>query len=202
MNLPDIRDVVLDGKTVLLRADLNVPFRGDVIADHSRLHRCAATLDLLIARGARVVVMAHRGRPNGLANPNLSNAPIVRALSDAIGKGVRFAADCVGELAERHTRSLPAGGIVLLENLRFHAAEEANDRSFALLLSVHGDLYVNDAPSSSSRSHASLAAIVPLMRAYAGPQLIAHVATLPDREAALLPGVKALMSNSKIPEEI
>ena len=202
VTLPDIREAQIDGKTVLLRADLNVPFRGAVIADRSRIHRAAATINALLTRGERVVVMAHLDRPNGVVNPVLSIAPVAGALADELNRDVRFVPDCVGASAERWTRSLPEGGVALLENLRFHAEEEENDRSFALLLSVHGDLYVNDAPSSSIRQHASLNAIVPLMRAYAGPQLIAHAANLDEAEALLLPGVAALMSKTKVPEKI
>jgi phosphoglycerate kinase len=202
MPLPDLREAQVAGKTVLLRADLNVPFKGSVIADRARIHRAAATINALLARGARVVVMAHLDRPHGVVNPVLSMAPVAQALSDELNRDVRFVPDCVGASAERWTRSLPESGVALLENLRFHAEEEVDDRSFALLLSVHGDLYVNDAPSSSIRRHASIHAIVPLMRAYAGPQLIAHVASLGEVEAAELPGVAALMSKTKVPEKI
>ncbi|MEQ1771491.1 MAG: phosphoglycerate kinase, partial [Devosia sp.] len=93
------------------------------------------------------------------------------------------------------------GGVVLLENLRFHSEEESNDRAFAMMLSVHGDIYVNDAPSSSIRRHASIHAIVPLMPAYAGPQLLAHVASLGDTEAMALPGVEALVTKTRTMEK-
>jgi len=202
MTLPDIREAQVDGKTVLLRADLNVPFSGGAVADRSRIHRAAATINVLVARGARIVVMAHLDRPRGVVNPVMSMAPVAGALADELNRDVRFVPDCVGAGAERWTRSLPEGGVALLENLRFHAEEEENDRSFALLLSVHGDLYVNDAPSSSIRRHASIHAIVPLMRAFAGPQLIGHVANIGEVQAVELPGVAALMSKTKIPEKI
>lgn len=200
--LPDIREAQVDGKTILLRADLNLPFTGAAIADHTRIHRAAVTINALVNRGARIVVMAHLDRPRGVANPVMSMAPVAGALADELNRDVRFVPDCVGASAERWTRSLPEGGVALLENLRFHAEEEEDDRSFALLLSVHGDLYVNDAPSSSIRRHASIHAVVPLMRAYAGPQLIAHVANLGEVQAVELPGVAALMSKTKIPEKI
>ena len=141
-------------------------------------------------------------RPRGVVNPVLSMAPVAQALSDELNRDVRFVPDCIGASAERWTRSLPEGGVALLENLRFHAEEEQDDRSFALLLSVHGDLYVNDAPSSSIRRHASIHAIVPLMRAYAGPQLSIHAASIGDVQAAELPGVAALMSKTKVPEKL
>jgi phosphoglycerate kinase len=202
VTLPDMRDAQLDGKTVLLRADLNVPFAGVVIADRSRIHRTAATISALVNRGARVVVMAHLDRPRGVVNPVMSFAPVAAALADELNRSVRFVPDCIGASAERWTRSLPEGGVALLENLRFHAEEEQDDRSFAMMLSVHGDLYVNDAPSSSIRQHASIHAIAPLMRAYAGPHLLAHLAGLDEAEAQRLPGVVALMSKIKVSEKI
>jgi phosphoglycerate kinase len=201
MILPDIREVDIGGKTVLLRADLNVPFKGADIADRSRVARAALVIAMLLACGARVVVMAHLDRPGGVANPVMSIAPVAQALSEELNRNVRFVPDSIGATAERWTRSLPDGGVALLENLRFHAEEEQNDRAFAMLLSVHGDLYVNDAPSSSIRQHASIHAIAPLMRAYAGPQLIAHVAHLDEAAALALPGIAALMSKLKVPEK-
>jgi phosphoglycerate kinase len=201
MILPDIRDVDIAGKTILLRADLNVPFKGGDIADRSRIARAATAIGMLLARDARVVVIAHLDRPGGVANPVMSIAPVAQALSEELNRSVRFVPDSIGATAERWTRSLPEGGVALLENLRFHAEEEQNDRAFAMMLSVHGDLYVNDAPSSSIRQHASIHAIVPLMRAYAGPQLIAHATHLDEAAALALPGVAALMSTLKVPEK-
>jgi phosphoglycerate kinase len=202
VTLPDIGETSIEGRTVLLRADLNVPFAGTAIADRSRIQRAAAAVNVLVNRGGRVVVMAHLDRPRGVANPVMSIAPVAQALSDELNRDVRFVPDCVGASAERWTRSLPEGGVALLENLRFHAEEEQDDRSFALLLSVHGDLYVNDAPASSIRQHASIHAIVPLMLSFAGPQLLALVAGLDEAEAQRLPGVAALMSKIKISERI
>ena len=163
MMLPDFRDAPLDGKSVLLRADLNVPFEGTEIADRGRVVRCAATVSQLLARGARVVIIAHLDRPRGVVNPVLSIAPVASALATELNRNVRFVPDSVGATAERWTRSLPEGGVALLENLRFHGEEEENDRAFAMMLSVHGDIYVNDAPSSSIRRHASIHAIAALM---------------------------------------
>ena len=199
MKLPDIRDADIAGKTVLLRADLNVALRSGT-ADATRIVRCAETIKALVERGARVVVIAHLGHPKGIANPVLSIAPIARLLSVELGREVQFVADCIGAVAERTTRSLPDGGVAMLENLRFHAGEEHNDRTFALMLSVNGDIYVDDAPACSVRRHASIDAIVPLMPAFAGPQLSAAVADLDHAEALGLPGVAALMSNTKVLE--
>ena len=127
---------------------------------------------------------------------------VAQALSEELNRSVRFVPDSIGATAERWTRSLPDRGVALLENLRFYAEEERNDRAFAMLLSVHGDLYINDAPSSSALRHASIDAIVPLMPAYAGPQLVAHVAQLEAAAALALPGVAALRAALKVPEKI
>lgn len=194
MRLPDIREADVNGKTVLVRADLNVPMHNGRVADATRIVRFAPTVSALLARGARVVVMSHLGRPDGVANPVLSLAPVARALAAELGRDVRFIADCVGEVAERVTRSLPSGSAAMLENLRFHSGEEDDDRSFALMLSVNGDYYVNDAFSCSHRAHASTHAIVPLMPSFAGPSLLAEVEALsrvlnaPERPSAALVG--------------
>jgi phosphoglycerate kinase len=127
---------------------------------------------------------------------------MARALGDQLDLDVRFVPDTVGASAERVTRSLPDRGVALLENLRFHVGEEENDRSFAMMLSVHGDIYVNDAPSSSIRRHASIHALAGLMPAYAGPQLLAHAAGLNETEALGLPGIEALMAKSRPLEKI
>jgi phosphoglycerate kinase len=200
--LPDFRDAPLEGKAVLLRADLNVPFKGTAIADRSRIVRATVTIAQLLSRGARVVILGHLDRPRGVVNPVLSMAPVASALSDGLNMSVRFVPDCVGATAERWTRSLPEGGVALLENLRFHAEEEENDRAFAMMLSVHGDIYVNDAPSCSIRRHASIHALAGLMPAYAGPQLLAHAAGLDETEAMSVPGIEALMAKTRTLEKI
>lgn len=202
MNLPDYRDAALAGKIVVLRADLNAPPDGSAIVDRDRIARCAATVTQLLLFGSRVVIIAHLLRPGGVVNPVMSIAPMAQALSDQLNSTVRFVPDTVGAAAERVTRSLPERGVALLENLRFHVGEEENDRSFAMMLSVHGDIYVNDAPSSSIRRHASIHALAGLMPAYAGPQLLAHAAGLNEAEALSLPGIEALMANTRTLEKV
>jgi len=201
MSLPDIGNAEASGKTVLVRADLNVPMHNGRITDATRIIRFAPTVAALLQRGASVVVMSHLGRPGGVVNPTLSLVPVAKALGAELGREVRFAPDCVGAVAERVTRALPAGSVAVLENLRFHPGEEANDRSFALMLSVHADIYINDAPSCSKGAQASVSAIVPLMPAYAGPLLAAEAGTLDRNEALALPGIQALRSKHPILED-
>ncbi len=202
LRLPDISDASVSGKTVLVRADLNVPVQNGKVTDRTRIIRFAPTISALLARGASVVVITHLGRPKGVANPVLSAAPVAEALAEELGQTVRFVPDCVGAVAEAMTRSLPQGSVAMLENLRFHAGEEHDDRSFALLLSVHGDIYVNDAFSCSHRAHASTHAIVPLMPAYAGPSLLAEVAALTQALDAPTRPMAALVGGAKISTKI
>jgi len=192
--LPDIRDADVAGRTVLVRADLNVPMHHGVVTDATRIIRFAPTVAALQNRGAKVVVMSHLGRPNGQPNPIHSLAPVANALSQELDSEVRFVADCIGGSAEAVSRTLSPGSVAMLENLRFHEGEEANDRSFALMLSVNGDVFVNDAFSCSHRAHASTDAITRLMPSYAGPSLLAEVEALtlalddPDRPVAAVVG--------------
>jgi len=132
-------DLDVAQKRVLLRADLNVPLKDGQVSDATRIDRLAPTIEDLIARGARVVVMSHFGRPKGV-DPSQSLRPIVPALSAAIGgRHVAFASDCIGPEAKRVVDALPPGGVALLENLRFHAEEEQNDEGFAKALAELGD---------------------------------------------------------------
>ena len=142
------------GRRVLVRVDLNVPMQDGRVSDRTRIERAAATLRDLADRGARVIVLSHLGRPKG-RDPALSLKPLIQPLSEAIGRPVRFAPDCIGPEAERVVSELKDGEVVLLENLRFHAGEEKNDPEFTAALARLGDLYVNDAFSAAHRAHAS-----------------------------------------------
>src|SRR5579863_6219111 len=124
-------DLDVAGKRVLLRADLNVPVKDGKVTDSTRIERLAPTIEALIGKGAKIIVMSHFGRPTG-PDPSQSLRPLVLPLSQAIGgRPVQFAADCVGPEAERVVDALKPGEVALLENLRFHAGEEANDPVFA-----------------------------------------------------------------------
>src|SRR5438067_10061749 len=139
-------DIDARGKTVLLRADLNVPMKNGKVTDPTRIERLAPTIEALIGKGAKVVVMSHFGRPKGNPDPALSLRPLVGPLEKAIGgRHVAFATDCVGEEARRVVAALQPGQVALLENLRFHKEEEANSADFAQALAELGDIYVDDA---------------------------------------------------------
>ena len=149
-----IHDLTLAGQRVLLRADFNVPLRDGVVTDATRLERTVPTIRALADGGARVVLLSHLGRPKG-RDASQSLRAVVAPLAAVLGRPVAFAEDCVGPLAEQAVAALPAGGVLLLENLRFHAGEEANDPAFVAALARLGDLYVNDAFSAAHRAHAS-----------------------------------------------
>ena len=161
-------DFSVSGKRVVLRADLNVPMQGGKVADPTRIERLLPTIRELMRKGARVVVISHFDRPKGKVVPSMSLRPLAEALGKSLGRPVAFAGDCVGPAAASAVNALADGGVALLENLRFHAEEEANDPGFAEKLAALGDLYVNDAFSCAHRAHASTAAIAQLLPAAAG----------------------------------
>jgi phosphoglycerate kinase len=188
-------DLDARNKTVLLRGDLNVPVKDGVVTDATRIERLAPTIEALIARGAKVVVMSHFGRPKGGPDPALSLRPLAAPLGKAIGgREVAFAADCIGEEAKRVVAALRPGQVALLENLRFHKGEEANSPEFARALAELGDLYVDDAFSAAHRAHASIAALAHLLPAAAGKLMEAELSALtaaletPARPAMALVG--------------
>ena len=172
-------DIDVHGKRVLLRADLNVPVKDGLVTDATRIERLAPTIEALIDRGAKVVVMSHFGRPKGRPDPSLSLRPLVAPLERAIGgRKVAFAADCIGEEAKRVVAGLQPGEVALLENLRFHPGEESNSPEFASTLAELGDFYVDDAFSAAHRAHASIEALAHLLPAAAGKLMEAELYAL------------------------
>jgi phosphoglycerate kinase len=168
----------LRGVRVLVREDLNVPLEGGVISDDTRIRAALPTLRDLSERGARVVVMSHLGRPRGRRVPELSLRPIAERLSELLGRPVGFAEDCVGEPAGLAVEGMLEGDVVLLENVRFHAGDEANDPELARDLAMLGEVYVNDAFGSSHRAHASVVGVAQLLPAYAGLLMLAELDAL------------------------
>ena len=165
------------GKRVLVREDLNVPMAGGAIADDSRVRAAAPTLQHLAQRGARVVVMSHLGRPKN-REAELSLKPVARDLGRRVGREVRFAEDCVGEPAMTAVDALQSGQVLLLENVRYHKEDEANDAAFARQLASLGDLFVNDAFAASHRAHASVVGVASYLPAYAGELMEAELDAL------------------------
>jgi phosphoglycerate kinase len=160
-----IRDLDLKDTRVFIRVDFNVPLKKGVIGDDTRIRESLPTIEYALKAGARCVILAsHLGRPKGQPNPEMSLRPVALRVKELLGRDVAFAEDCIGPPAERAIASQPAGGIVVLENLRFHAEEEKNDAGFAKSLAALADTYVNDAFGAAHRAHASVEAIVRLVK--------------------------------------
>ena len=170
-----IDDLDVAGKRVLVRADLNMPMKDGRITDASRMEKTLPTLNDLLDRGAGVIVMSHLGRPGGKVVAELSLAPVARTLAETLGRDVSFAADCIGPEAQKAVEAVSEGGVAMLENLRFHGEEEANDIVFAGKLAELGHLYVNDAFSCAHRAHASIEAIAHLLPSAAGRLMAAEL---------------------------
>ena len=154
-----IRDLKLDGQRVFIRVDFNVPIENGTITDDTRIRASLPTIKFALDHGATVILASHLGRPKGKPKPEFSLAPVAKRLSELLGRPVAFAADCIGPKAADTVRD-NAGGVILLENLRFHAEEEKNDDAFAKQLASLADVYVNDAFGSAHRAHASTEGIV------------------------------------------
>lgn len=155
MNKLSIDDLQLAGRRVLMRVDFNVPLKDGVVKDDLRIRESLPSIKKVVDAGGKLILMSHLGRPKGGPAPEFSLKPVVAALEKLTGKKVRFATECIGPIAEEAVSDLKNGDIVLLENLRFHKEEEANDAAFAEKLAFLGDLYVNDAFGSAHRAHAS-----------------------------------------------
>ena len=166
------------GKRVLLREDLNVPMKDGNVGDETRIVAALETLRWLSQRGAKTIILSHLGRPDGKADPTYSLRPVAARLGERLGTPVAFVDDCVGPAAVAASRSVPDGGFVLFENVRFHAGEETNDPAFARELAQSGDLYVNDAFGTAHRAHASTVGVASDLPAYAGLLMEAELAAL------------------------
>ena len=168
----------LTGKAVLVREDLNVPMADGRVTDATRLRATVQTLAELADKGARVLVLAHFGRPKGVASAANSLVQVVPALASVLGRPVGFIADCAGPMAEAAVAALAPGSITVLENTRFHAGEETNDPAFVAAMARLGDLYVNDAFSAAHRAHASTEGLAHVLPAYAGRAMQAELDAL------------------------
>jgi phosphoglycerate kinase len=169
MDKATVRDIDVRGKRALVRVDLNAPQdETGAITDDTRLRASLPTIQYLLDNGASVILMSHLGRPKGKVNPKYSLKPIAARLSELLGKPVPLAPDCVGPEVEAMARALQPGEVLLLENLRFHPEEEANDPGFAKQLAMLGEVYVNDAFGTAHRAHASTEGVAHDLPAVAG----------------------------------
>ncbi|MEQ8734652.1 MAG: phosphoglycerate kinase [Rhodospirillaceae bacterium] len=197
-----LKDFKVDGQRVLVRGDLNVPMAEGHVTDVTRLERLAPTLLDLSNRGARVIVLSHFGRPKGERREDMSLAAVAGALAKVLGKPVTFADDCVGAAAESVVNGLASGDIAVLENLRFHPGEEANDPDFARDLAELGEFYVNDAFSASHRAHASTEQLAHLLPSAAGLQMQAELDALSNALETPARPVAALVGGAKVSSKL
>src|SRR5574337_712125 len=158
--MKSIDQIALSNKRTFIRVDFNVPLKAGAVADATRIEAALPTLRYAREHGARLVLASHLGRPKGKPAPEFSLAPVAASLSKLCGAEVRLAPDCVGDEVERLVNALPPGGALLLENLRFHKGEEANDEGFSRQLARLADVYINDAFGTAHRAHASTAGMV------------------------------------------
>ena len=167
-----INDIEVEGKRVFMRVDYNVPMEEQggemVINDDTRIRATLPTLDLLVNKGAKVILTAHLGRPKGERVPSMSLRPVAAKLADLICRPVAFVDDCIGEKVEQTVGQMQPGDIVLLENVRYYAEEEKNDADFAAKLAAVADVYVNDAFGAAHRAHASTAGVASIVKERGG----------------------------------
>ena len=171
MRFRTLDDADLQGRRALVRVDLNVPMEDGQVSDDTRLRAAKPTVDKLRAGGAKVILLAHFDRPKGKVVPAMSLEPIVAPLGQVLGCPVAFAEDCIGSKAREAVAAIQPGDVLLLENVRFHAGEEANDAGFADAVAANGDLFVNDAFSAAHRAHATTVGLAHRLPAYAGEQM-------------------------------
>ena len=169
MNKATVRDIDVRGKHVLVRVDFNVPLdEGGVITDDTRIRAALPTIRYLLDHNAAVILMSHLGRPKGKVDARYSLKPIAERLAELLGQPVALASDCVGPEVAAQAKALQPGQVMLLENLRFHPEEEANDPAFAKQLAALGGIYVNDAFGTAHRAHASTEGVAHDLPAVAG----------------------------------
>lgn len=176
MNKKTIRDVDLSGKRVLVRVDFNVPLDGDTITDDTRIRAAIPTLKYILEQNPKALILtSHLGRPKGERKADMSLKPVVPVLAEQLGLEVAFADDCVGDAAAKAVAALPDGGVILLENTRFHAGETKNDPELAAQLSSLADIFVNDAFGTAHRAHASNVGVAEKLEAVAGFLLVKEI---------------------------
>lgn len=190
------------GKRVLLRADLNVPMSEGKVTDRTRLERLVPTICELADKGARVLVTSHFGRPKGKRVPKMSLAPVAQALGEVLGREVGFAPDCVGDAAMEASAAMTDGQILVLENARYHAGEEANDPQFVESLAALADVFVNDAFSAAHRAHASTEGVARVLPAYAGRLMQAELEALDHALGSPERPVMAVVGGAKIASKL
>ncbi len=190
------------GSRIFVRVDLNVPMQNGVITDYTRIDSLMRTINYLKARHAKIILLSHFGRPKGTYRPEMSLKPIAEALEHRFNFSVKFAADCIGDVASDAVNSLNTTEVLVFENLRFHPGEEKNDQEFARQLSINGDILISDAFSCAHRQHASVDALTRLLPSCAGPNMLAELDALTSILETQTKPTAALIGGSKVSTKI
>ncbi|MFT3973796.1 MAG: phosphoglycerate kinase [Amaricoccus sp.] len=198
MGWKTLDDMDLQGKVVLTRVDINVPVEGGKVTDATRIERIVPTVKDILAKGGKPVLLAHFDRPKGKVVPEMSLKVVLPALEEALGVSVAFAEDCIGSKAADAIKRLPAGGVLLLENTRFHKGEEKNDADFVAELAAEGDVFCNDAFSAAHRAHASTEGLAHHMPACAGRLMQAELGALEKALGKPVRPVVAVVGGAKV----
>jgi len=195
---PTLDDAELAGKRVLVRVDLNVPMEEGRVADATRMDRILPNLRELSAKGAKVIILSHLGRPKNCRDEKYSLRPVVSVLEQKLGKKVAFAEDCIGAAAESAVAAMRDGDYLLLENTRFHQGEEKNDPEFIDALAKLGDIYVDDSFSTAHRAHASTEGLAHKMPSYAGRSMQVELEHLTNLLTSPVRPVMAIVGGAKV----
>ena len=202
MKLRSVRDLDAAGQRVFVRVDFNVPLQHGVVADDTKIRAALPTIQRLIDQGARVILASHLGRPDGVVVERLRMASVLGSLTHLLGRTVAVADDCIGPRVADAIERLDPGDVLLLENLRFHPGEEADDPAFAAALAANADVFVNDAFGTAHRAHASTVGIARHLPAYAGLLLEREVDVLSELlEAPLRPFV-TIVGGAKVSDKL
>ena len=201
-NKKTVRDIDVKGKRVLVRVDYNVPIKEGKVGDDTRIRAAMPTLNYLLDHGAAVILFSHLGRPKGGPDPKFSLKPVADYLSQLTGKPVAFSEDCVGPVAEAAAKALKPGGILLLENTRFHPEEEKNDLDLARKMAALADIYVNDAFGSAHRAHSSTEGVAHFLPAVAGFLMEEEIKYLGQAIANPKKPFVAILGGAKISDKI
>lgn len=203
MNKKTVRDIDLTGKRVLIRVDFNVPIKDGVVTDDTRVRAAIPTLKYILDQKPRyIALMSHLGRPKGGPDPKYSLKPVAPVLSGLLGVDVAFAEDCIGDAAKSAAAALPDGGVLLLENTRFHPTEEKNDPELSRQMAELGDVYVNDAFGSAHRAHSSTEGVARLLPAVAGFLMEKELAYLANAIANPERPFVAILGGAKVSDKI
>ena len=196
------QNLVLKGKKVLLRVDLNVPIKNGAITETSRIKKVIPTIKLLIEKQAKIIILSHIGRPKGKVTKEMSLEPISKKLASLLNKEVLFNKNLINENTLSEVNKIPNGSIIMLENIRFNEGEESNDNEFSKKISNLGDIYINDAFSVSHRSHASVEGITKYIPSYFGLQITEEINALKKITSEIKKPVTLIIGGSKISTKI